>query len=254
MVGDGDKLQSAVIVPRHIALVMDGNGRWAKMRGKERCEGHVAGVNALRVALRAAAGCGVEYLTAYTFSTENWNRPEEEVRALMGLFVAAIMNEMLDLMTNNIRLLAIGDFSRLPEDVRESLEKGIRETAANTGLTLVLALSYSSRWEMTDAIRRLARKVRDGSVEPEDINVDLVSDHLSTAGIPDPDLFIRTGGEKRISNFLMWQMAYTELFFTDTLWPDFDADCLKAAIEEYSSRERRFGKTSEQIALGENKY
>ncbi len=249
MASDNEKLPSIASVPRHIALVMDGNGRWAKMRGKERYEGHAAGVDALRVVLRAAADYGVEYLTAYTFSTENWNRPEEEVRALMGLFVTAIMNELLDLMENNVRLLAIGDFDRLPEDVRTSLEQGIRKTAGNTGLSLVLALSYSSRWELTDTARRLAVQVRDGAIAPEDIDESLISGQLSTGAIPDPDLFIRTGGEKRISNFLMWQMAYTELVFTDTLWPDFNADCLRQAIEEYSSRERRFGKTSEQIAL-----
>lgn len=247
MAKDSEKLRSTMIIPRHIALVMDGNGRWAKKRGLERYEGHIAGVESLRTVLRTAADLGVDYLTAYTFSTENWNRPKEEVDALMSLFVSAIMNEMLELMENNVRLLAIGDFSRLPNDVRLSLEQGIRKTSANTGLSLVLAVSYSSRWELTDTMRRMALMAQKGELDPNEINETVVSEQLSTAGIPDPDLLIRTGGEKRISNFLMWQLSYTELLFLDTLWPDFDAECFRSAIQEYSSRERRFGKTSEQI-------
>lgn len=234
-------------LPTHVAIIMDGNGRWAKSRGKDRSYGHQEGVVSVRKVLEAAAEVGLPYLTVYTFSTENWNRPEEEVQALMSLLVSAIERETPDLMKNNIRLHAIGDLSRLPDDVRETLLDCIARTSGNTGTTLVLALSYSSRWEITEAARRLATDVAEKRILPEAITEKMLSDYLTTKGIPDPDLLIRTGGEKRISNFLLWQVSYAEFYFTDIYWPDFREEELYRAILYYQQRERRFGKTSEQL-------
>lgn len=234
-------------VPGHIAIIMDGNGRWAKERGKERSYGHQYGVESVRTVTEAASEIGVKYLTMYTFSTENWNRPDQEVEALMALLVMAIERETPDLMKNNVRLMAIGDLSRMPAEVKERLDRCIAQTSGNTGLTLVLALSYSSRWEITEAARRIADEVVVGKLHRDAINDELISSYLTTNRIPDPDLLIRTGGEQRISNFLMWQAAYSELYFTDVFWPDFGKESLYEAICDYQGRERRFGKTSEQL-------
>lgn len=236
-------------LPRHVAIIMDGNGRWAKAQGKDRSFGHQEGVVSVRKIVEAATALGLPYLTLYTFSTENWNRPEEEVQALMSLLVAAIHRETPDLMKNNVRLMAIGDLSRLPDEARATLAECIEQTSVNTGTTVVLALSYSSRWEILEAIRQLAGEVAEKKITPDDITETVVSDHLTTRGIPDPDLLIRTGGEKRISNFLLWQLSYAELYFTDVYWPDFREEELYGAILYYQQRERRFGKTSEQLIL-----
>ena len=234
-------------LPSHVAIIMDGNGRWAKKQGKLRLFGHNNGVSSVRAVTEAAAELGIKFLTLYAFSTENWNRPEEEVKGLMSLLIHTIEAETPTLNKNNVRLLSIGDNSRMPEDVRKRLQSCIDTTKDNTGLTLVLALSYSSRWEITDAMRRIAVKVKNGELNVEDINDQVVSDNLTTAGIPDPELLIRTSGELRLSNYLLWQLAYTELYFTNTLWPDFREESLYEAIIDYQKRERRFGKTSEQL-------
>lgn len=234
-------------VPRHIAIIMDGNGRWAKERGKDRSYGHQMGVEAVRTVTEAASEVGVKYLTLYTFSTENWNRPEAEVDALMSLMVMAIERETPDLMKNNVRLEAIGDLSRMPAEVRARLDACMEETAMNTGLTLVLALSYSSRWEITQAVRKIAQAQTDGILSPQQITDELISAYLTTRQLPDPDLLIRTGGEKRISNFMLWQAAYAELYFTDLYWPEFGKESLCEAILDFQKRERRFGKTSDQL-------
>ncbi len=236
-------------LPQHVAIIMDGNGRWAKAQGKDRSFGHQEGVVSVREIVEAATAIGLKYLTVYTFSTENWNRPEQEVQALMSLLVSAIHRETPDLMKNNVRLMAIGDLSRLPEDARVTLQECIDKTSVNTGTTLVLALSYSSRWEIVQAVKTLVGEVADKKIIPNDITEAVVSDHLTTKGIPDPDLLIRTGGEKRISNFLLWQLSYAELYFTDVFWPDFREEELYGAILYYQQRERRFGKTSEQLIL-----
>ena len=234
-------------IPQHIAIIMDGNGRWAKLHGKERLYGHYNGVESVRVAVETSVKLGVKYLTLYTFSTENWNRPKEEVDGLMELLVDNIIKETPTFHKNNIRFMTIGDNSLLPEKALLKLENCIAETASNTGMTLVLALSYSSRWEITEAVRRVAAKVQSGELNIEDINDKVVSDNLTTAGMPDPELLIRTSGELRLSNYLLWQLAYTELYFTDTLWPDFREESLYEAIIDYQKRERRFGKISEQL-------
>ena len=226
---------------------MDGNGRWAKSHGEDRSEGHREGVVSVRKVVEAAVALGLKYLTVYTFSTENWNRPDEEIKALMSLMVAAIYRETPDLMKNNVRLLSIGDTVRLPEDVRNTLADCIKQTSGNTGTTLVLALSYSSRWEIVQAAKRLAEDAQKGNIYAGDIDEKLFSSYLTTRDIPDPDLLIRTGGEKRISNFLLWQLSYSELSFMDIYWPDFRENELYEAILSYQQRERRFGKTSEQI-------
>ena len=236
-------------LPRHVAIIMDGNGRWAKAKGKDRSFGHQEGVVSVRKIMDAVTQLGLKYLTLYTFSTENWNRPEEEVQALMSLLVSAIHRETPDMMKKNARLTAIGDLSRLREDAYNTLQECIDTTSANTGTTLVLALSYSSRWEITRAARQLAQEVLEQKINPNDITEAMVSDHLTTKNIPDPDLLIRTGGEKRISNFLLWQLSYAEFFFTDVFWPDFREEELYEAILYYQQRERRFGKTSEQLIL-----
>ena len=236
-------------LPRHVAIIMDGNGRWAKAKGKDRSFGHQEGVVSVRKIMDAVTQLGLKYLTLYTFSTENWNRPEEEVQALMSLLVSAIHRETPDMMKKNVRLTAICDLSRLREDAYNTLQECIDTTSANTGTTLVLALSYSSRWEITRAARQLAQEVLEQKINPNDITEAMVSDHLTTKNIPDPDLLIRTGGEKRISNFLLWQLSYAEFFFTDVFWPDFREEELYEAILYYQQRERRFGKTSEQLIL-----
>ena len=236
-------------LPRHVAIIMDGNGRWAKAKGKDRSFGHQEGVVSVRKIMDAVTQLGLKYLTLYTFSTENWNRPEEEVQALMSLLVSAIHRETPDMMKKNVRLTALGDLSRLREDAYNTLQECIDMTSANTGTTLVLALSYSSRWEITRAARQLAQEVLEQKINPNDITEAMVSDHLTTKNIPDPDLLIRTGGEKRISNFLLWQLSYAEFFFTDVFWPDFREEELYEAILYYEQRERRFGKTSEQLIL-----
>lgn len=234
-------------LPRHVAIIMDGNGRWARARGLDRSEGHVEGVNTVRKITEAASEIGIKYLTLYTFSTENWNRPQEEVDALMNLIVIAIERETADLIKNNVRLTMIGDFGRMPDFARRRLSKCMDDTAQCTGLTLVLALSYSSRWEMTEAVRNIAAKVQAGSLDPDDITDDTISRNLSTADMPDPDLLIRTGGDFRVSNFLLWQIAYSEIYVTSTYWPDFTKDDFLDALEQFQSRERRFGLTSDQV-------
>jgi undecaprenyl diphosphate synthase len=231
---------------------MDGNGRWAKQHGMSRIMGHKEGVVSVRKVSEAAGRLGVKYMTVYTFSTENWKRPKEEIDALMELMVTAIRNEAADLMTNNVRLLAIGDIDLLPPLTRQKLGECLTETSGNTGLTLILALSYSSRRELTEAARRIAVQVENGSLKAEDIDEQTVADNLFTAGIPDPDLLVRTGGEKRLSNYLLWQSAYAELYFSDVYWPDFREEELYAAIVDYQHRQRRFGKTGEQVQT-ENK-
>lgn len=234
-------------LPVHIAIIMDGNGRWAKARGLERSEGHREGVGAIRKVVEAATKASVQYLTLYAFSTENWHRPSEEVNVLMDLMVYAITRETADLKKNGVRIAYIGDMDRLPSTVRTTLQECIRETAGGTRLTLVLALSYSSKWELTEATRQIAGDVVRGTIKEQEITEETLSRYLTTRTFPDPDLLIRTGGEQRISNFLLWQCAYTEFYFTDTFWPDFGEDELYKAILEYQGRERRFGKTSEQI-------
>jgi undecaprenyl diphosphate synthase len=234
-------------VPKHIAIIMDGNGRWANKRGGVRIMGHKAGVDSVREVTETCAEVGVKYLTLYAFSTENWNRPKNEVNALMRLLIRALRNETARLNKNNIRLLAIGQIDRLPDDIRSELKEAIESTKNNDRMMLCLALSYSGRWDITEAMKKVAEKVKSGEIEPSDITDTLISSNLSTADIPDPDLIIRTSGEYRISNFLLWQLAYSELVITDTYWPDFRRSDIMQAIESYQKRERRFGKTSEQI-------
>jgi len=234
-------------IPAHVAIIMDGNGRWAKARGLDRSAGHVEGVNTVRRITEAASELGVKYLTLYTFSTENWSRPEAEVAALMHLIGVAIERETQDLIKNNVRLTMIGDFSRIPDAALTKLNGCIDATARCTGLTLVLALSYSSRWELTEATRRIAADVAAGRLTPEEITTGTINSHLTTAGMPDPDLLIRTGGDCRISNYLLWQIAYSELYFTSKYWPDFSKDDFVEAILKYQSRERRFGLTGDQL-------
>lgn len=234
-------------LPRHIAIIMDGNGRWAKKQGLARMFGHKQGVETVHNITVAATKLGVEYLTLYTFSTENWNRPKEEVDALMTLLVDTIAKETPTLMNNNVRLQTIGDIDRLPEGAKKKFLACIEQTSHNTGLTMVLALSYSARWEIIEAMRKAVEAAQAGKVRPEDVNEQLVSSLMTTAQIPDPDLLIRTSGEYRISNFLLWQLAYSELYFTDCLWPEFTEEEFYKAIVDYQKRERRFGKTGEQV-------
>ncbi|MDL2256449.1 isoprenyl transferase [Parabacteroides sp. OttesenSCG-928-K15] len=234
-------------LPQHVAIIMDGNGRWAKAQGRDRSYGHQEGVVSVRRVLEAASTVGLRYLTVYAFSTENWNRPEEEVLALMALLVSAIQKETPDLMKNNVRLKAIGDLSRLPDEVRASLMACIAETSVNTGTTLVLALSYSSRWEIVHATQLIVADVVAGRLTPEAVTEKLFTDYLTTKEIPDPDLLVRSGGEKRMSNFLLWQASYAEMYFTDIPWPAFREEELYGAILYYQQRERRFGKISEQL-------
>lgn len=234
-------------LPQHVAIIMDGNGRWAQARGMERAAGHVEGVATVRRITEEASRLGLGYLTLYTFSTENWNRPKAEVDALMHLIVTAIERETPDLIKNNVRLRVIGDSSRMPSEALERLQGCVRDTSAGTGLTLVLAISYSSRWEITEATRRIAAEAAVGRLDPAAITDDTISRNLATAFMPDPDLLIRTGGDMRVSNFLLWQIAYSELYITDIYWPDFDAYDLRRAIYDYQRRQRRFGLTGEQV-------
>lgn len=234
-------------LPKHIAIIMDGNGRWAKQQGKLRTFGHASGVTAVRDVTEGAAELGVEVLTLYAFSTENWNRPKFEIDALMSLLVQTISKETDTLMKNDIRLATIGNTDSLPGGVKEKLEKAITKTANNKRMTLVLALSYSSRWEITKATREIASKVATGEMTLDEINEETISNHLTTAAWPDPELMIRTSGETRISNYLLWQLAYAELYFTSKLWPDFRKEDLYDAIYNFQNRERRFGMISEQV-------
>ena len=234
-------------VPVHVAVIMDGNGRWARRRGKERVFGHQHAVRAVRNTIEVAAEAGVKYLTLYAFSTENWNRPDDEVSALMDLMVSALTNETASLVQNNIRLLVIGDESRFSPQLRKKLDDAIDATSSCNLMTLIIALSYSSRWEITTACRKIADAIEQKKAKTSDINEEFISSFLSTAGIPDPELMIRTSGEKRISNFLLWQLAYTELYFTEKLWPDFGKEDFLKAIFNFQKRERRFGLTSEQV-------
>jgi undecaprenyl diphosphate synthase len=243
-------LKSQIILeklPRHVAIIMDGNGRWAKKHGKPRVFGHRNGVKAVREASEAAAELGIEYLTLYAFSTENWNRPKLEVNALMSLLVDTIQKEVHTLNQNDIRLHAIGNIGMLPEKSLKALRQGIENTRNNQRMTLTLALNYSAKWEIVEAARELARRAQTGQLNPDDIDDELFASALSTQGMPDPELLIRTSGENRISNFLLWQIAYAELHFTPVLWPDFRREHLYQAIIDYQHRERRFGKISEQL-------
>ena len=232
-------------IPAHVAIIMDGNGRWAKQRGQARSLGHQAGAETVHVIAEKAARLGIKYLTLYTFSTENWKRPVEEIGALMALLMESIEEEVF--MKNNIRFRIIGDLEKLPVEVQERLSQCIERTSINTGMTLILALSYSSKWEITDAVKQIAAKVKANTLEVDEITDETIDKHLSTHFMPDPDLLIRTGGELRLSNYLLWQCAYSELYFCDTFWPDFDEEEFCKAICDYQKRERRFGKTSEQI-------
>ncbi|MBJ2187050.1 MAG: isoprenyl transferase [Muribaculaceae bacterium] len=234
-------------IPAHIAIIMDGNGRWATARGLDRSAGHVEGVNTVRRITEAASETGVKYLTLYTFSTENWNRPQAEVDALMDLIVVAIERETPDLIKNNVSLRMIGDIDRMPPGARKRLEQCIADTAHCTGLTLVLALSYSARWDIVQATRSLAEDAATGTISPADINDEAVASRLSTAFMPDPDLLIRTGGDMRVSNYLLWEIAYTEIVVTPTYWPDFSKRDFIDAIADFQHRQRRFGLTGEQI-------
>jgi undecaprenyl diphosphate synthase len=238
---DTDKL------PAHVAIIMDGNGRWARQRNLDRVFGHQQGVNAVRNVIEAASELNIKHLTLYAFSTENWGRPNDEVSALMGIMIDSLNKETETLVSNNICLKAIGDVDRLAADVRERLFETIRLTSVSTGLNLIVALSYSSRWEITEAARKIAIEVSEGRINADSITETDFERYLTTRGIPDPELMIRTSGELRISNFLLWQLAYTELYFTEKLWPDFSKEDFYSAIIDFQKRERRFGKTSEQI-------
>jgi undecaprenyl diphosphate synthase len=239
-------------VPNHIAIIMDGNGRWAKKKGKIRIFGHEQGAKAVRGVVEAAARLNIAYMTLYAFSTENWHRPKYEVDALMHLLIRSLHKEIKTLKKNNVRLMAIGDFDTLPGEAASELRKAIDLTSENTGLNLVLAISYSARWEITEAVKSIAKGVSEQRIDPTLIDDAMVRAHLCTADIPDPELLIRTSGEMRISNFLLWQIAYAELFFTDVLWPEFTEEHLYEAIFDFQNRERRFGKTSEQIKSSTN--
>jgi undecaprenyl diphosphate synthase len=242
-----DALKASGGIPGHIAIIMDGNGRWAKHRGLPRIAGHTEGVESVRDVVEACGQLGVHYLTLYAFSTENWKRPEEEVSLLMRLLLKALQDETDRLHTNNVRIQAIGEIEALPGEVRRELLDDIEKTRKNTGLTLILALSYSGRWDLTNACRTIAEDVAAGKLRPTDVTDAAITTHLSTSGVPDPDLLIRTSGEFRISNFLLWQLAYTEIFITPKYWPSFRRDELYTAITDYRKRERRFGMVSEQL-------
>ncbi len=234
-------------IPTHVAIIMDGNGRWARMRERERSDGHAEGVNSVNRITRFSSDLGIKYLTLYAFSTENWNRPQAEVDTLMHLIGWTIRKETPDLVANNVKIHILGETDRLPKEVLESLLDGVKATAHCTGLNLLLCLSYSSKWEITEAVRKIARNAMAGKINPDKIDENTITDALATSHIPDPDLLIRTGGEQRISNFLLWQIAYSELYFTPVLWPDFGQSAYLDALIDYQSRERRFGKTSDQV-------
>ncbi len=232
-------------IPQHIAIIMDGNGRWATEQGKPRTYGHQAGVDTVRRITSECVRLGVKYLTLYTFSTENWNRPADEISALMGLVLTSLQDEIF--MKNNVRFRVIGDVARLPKEVQEKLRQTEQETSHNTAMTMVVALSYSSRWEITHAAQLIAEQVKKGEMSISDITEDVLSENMATSFMPDPELLIRTGGEERISNYLLWQIAYSELYFCDTYWPAFNEEDLREAIIDYQGRQRRFGKTEEQV-------
>lgn len=243
-----EEIRESGNLPVHIAIIMDGNGRWAQKQGLNRVYGHKKGVDTVKKMVEASGEIGLKYLTLYTFSIENWNRPKAEIDALMGLMMDAIVRETDDLMRQNVRVLAIGNMNDLPENVRQKLDGLIRETALNTGVTLVLALSYGARWEIREAVRRIAEDYKNGKLTGiESLSDEDFASYLTTHGIPDPDLLIRTSGECRLSNFLLWQCAYTEFYFIDKFWPDFEKDDLYLAIRNFQKRERRFGMTGEQI-------
>ncbi len=236
-------------LPSHVAIIMDGNGRWAKKKGAARIFGHRNAITAVRDCTEFCAEKEIKYLTLYAFSTENWSRPKEEVKGLMMLLVSTIKDELPTLQKNNVRLKAIGDLSLLPDKTQNSLNKAIEHTSTNTGLTLILALNYSGRWDITQAMKKIAKSIEVGELSANQLDENIISNYMDTSGVPDPELLIRTSGEMRISNFLLWQMAYTELFFTDVLWPDFRKAHLDEAISSYQKRERRFGMTSEQVKI-----
>jgi undecaprenyl diphosphate synthase len=245
---ESESLEQVIRIPRHIAIIMDGNGRWAQRRKLPRHAGHKAGVKSVRTAVEESVRNNIEVLTLFAFSSENWKRPKEEVGLLMELFVAALRQEVKRLHKNNVRLKVIGDISAFPDKLNASIAAAEKQTEANTGLTLQIAANYGGRWDITQATRHIAERVKSGDLEPSAISESIVSESLSFPGLPDPDLFIRTGGEKRLSNFLLWQSAYAELYFTDTLWPDFDAEAFQQALRDFSGRQRRFGLTGEQVA------
>ena len=245
-----ETLRTGGEIPRHVAIIMDGNGRWAKKRGMPRIAGHTEGVESVRDTVEACGQLGVQYLTLYAFSTENWKRPQEEVSLLMRLLLKALKDETDRLNTNNVRIQAIGEIAALPREVQNELLEDIQKTKNNTGLTLILALSYSGRWDLARAAARIVREAVEGRITGEQVNEELLGSYLSTAGIPDPDLLIRTSGEFRISNFLLWQLAYTEIYITPKYWPGFRRDELYAAVRDYQKRERRFGMVSEQVTPG----
>ncbi len=240
-------------IPSHIAIVMDGNGRWARAKNRPRFMGHKKGVEAVREIVKTCFELNVECLSLFAFSSENWKRPEEEIKHLMGLFMLALDREAKALAKNNVQLKVVGDLSSFSEKLQAKIKQVEELTAQSTGLKLIVAANYGGRWDITQATQKLALKIESGEIKPDSISEEDITKSVTTAGIPDPDLFIRTGGEKRISNFLIWQMAYAELYFTDILWPDFNAEHLKTAIQDYSSRQRRFGKTSEQVMAAEGK-
>ncbi|MBV6643851.1 MAG: isoprenyl transferase [Cyclobacteriaceae bacterium] len=236
-------------LPKHIAVIMDGNGRWAKNKGAIRLFGHKSAIKAVRETTELSAELGVEHLTLFAFSTENWARPKYEVDGLMSLLVATVKEEIGTLQENNVRLTSIGDISKLPRDAQENLQTAIQKTESNSGLNLILALNYSGKWDILEATKKISNEVCEGKLNTEDVNEEVFNAHLTTSNIPDPELLIRTSGEMRISNFLLWQTAYSELYFTDVLWPDFRREHLVEAISAYQKRERRFGKTSEQVSI-----
>ncbi len=238
-------------VPRHLAIIMDGNGRWAKSRNKPRHSGHRAGVKSVRMSVEKAAERGIEYLTLFAFSSENWSRPEEEVSSLMNLFVEALRREVDELHRNNVRLKFVGALSELASGLREKISASEKKTADNTGLRLTVAMAYGGRWDIIEASKSIARQVKEGSLQVEDVDDALFAGELQLAGAPDPDLLIRTGGEQRVSNFLLWNIAYAELWFTDVLWPEFDADVFDEALSDYAGKQRRFGHTGEQVEIVE---
>ena len=239
-------------VPVHVAMIMDGNGRWAKSRGFIRSDGHYEGISTVHRVTKLSSDLGVKYLTLYAFSTENWNRPQDEVDTLMYLIGWAIERELPELLENNVKINLLGDIKRIPEEARQKLFEARNKTSYCTGMQLNMCLSYSSRWEITEAARKLAKLVKEGKINPNEIHEDSISDNLTTAGMPDPDLLIRTGGEHRISNYLLWQIAYSELYFTPALWPDFSDEDYLDALLDFQNRERRFGMTSDQVQKTNN--
>jgi undecaprenyl diphosphate synthase len=246
-----ETLKSSCVLPRHISIIMDGNGRWAQIKGKSRIAGHVAGVESVRDVVEASAQLGIANLTLFTFSIENWKRPKPEISALMKLLIKVLRKEAVKLLENDIRLQVIGDMEMIPDDVRKTLDETIELTRKNHGMTMTIALSYSGKWDITQACRHIARQAKQGKLNPEKIDENLFASYLSTASMPDPDLLIRTSGESRVSNFMLWQSAYSEIIFSNTLWPDFRRNELYEAIRDFQKRERRFGRTSEQLKTNE---